>query len=107
MVKQLCYDNSYVRMVYSTEPEFVKSLGIDSKESIPPAYVAWRAGSGTSNRAVVPARQARNLVVGSLNLQNRAQRWNSRTIYGGARNQVGTELTNRPASECSLFLIGS
>ncbi len=27
----------------------LKSLGIDSKESIPPVYVAWRAG--TSNRA--------------------------------------------------------
>ena len=32
--------------------------GIDSKVSIPPAYVAWRAG--TTNRVVVPARQAEN-----------------------------------------------
>jgi hypothetical protein len=32
------------------EPEFVnllRSPGIDSKESIPPAYVAWRAGTTT------------------------------------------------------------
>jgi hypothetical protein len=32
--------------------------GIDSEDSIPPAYVAWRAG--TTNRVVVPARQAGN-----------------------------------------------
>ncbi len=37
---------------------------IDSKESIPPAYVAWRVG--TSNRAVLPARQAGNRFLGSL-----------------------------------------
>jgi hypothetical protein len=36
----------------------LRSLGIDSKESILPAYVAWLAG--TSNRVVVPARQAEN-----------------------------------------------
>jgi hypothetical protein len=40
------------------------SQGIDSKESIPLAYVAWRAG--TSNRVVVPARQAGNRFLGSL-----------------------------------------
>ncbi len=34
------------------------SPGIDSEESIPPAYAAWRAG--TTNRIVVPARQAGN-----------------------------------------------
>ncbi len=34
------------------------SLGINSEESRPPAYVAWRAG--TTNRVVVPARQAGN-----------------------------------------------
>jgi hypothetical protein len=41
------------------EPVFYKRLrspGIDSEESIPPAYVAWWVG--TSNRVVVPARQA-------------------------------------------------
>ncbi len=32
------------------------SSGIGSGESIPPAYVAWQAG--TTNRVVVPARQA-------------------------------------------------
>ncbi len=39
-----------------TEPEFLNVEGtreIDYKESIPPDYVAWRAG--TSNRVVVPA----------------------------------------------------
>jgi hypothetical protein len=46
------------------------SPGIDSKESIPPAYVAWRAG--TSNRVVIPARQAGNRFLGSLALQIRA-----------------------------------
>jgi hypothetical protein len=40
-------------------------------ESIPPAYVAWRAGM--SNRVVVPACQARNRFLGSLKgLQIRA-----------------------------------
>jgi hypothetical protein len=38
--------------------------GIDSKKSIQPAYVAWRAG--TSNRVVVTARQAGNRFLGSL-----------------------------------------
>jgi hypothetical protein len=33
-----------------------RSPGIGSKESIPPAYVAWRAGK--TNRVTVPARQA-------------------------------------------------
>ncbi len=39
------------------------SQGIDSEESIPPAYVAWRAG--TTNRVVVRARQAGNRFLGS------------------------------------------
>jgi hypothetical protein len=39
---------------------------------IPPAYVAWRAG--TKNRVVVPARQAGNRFLGSLKgLQIRTQ----------------------------------
>jgi hypothetical protein len=53
---------------YSTEPEFGNgkwSPGIVSKESIPPAYVAWRAGA--SNRVFVPALQAGNRLLGSLN----------------------------------------
>jgi hypothetical protein len=46
--------------------------GIDSEDSIPPAYVAWRAG--TTNRVVVPARQDGNRFLGSLKgLQIRAQ----------------------------------
>ncbi len=40
----------------------IRSTGIDSKESIPPTYVAWRAG--TSNRVVVLARQAGNRFLG-------------------------------------------
>ncbi len=49
----------------------LRSQGIDAKELIPPAYVACRAG--TSNRVVVPARQAGNPFLGSLKgLQIRA-----------------------------------
>ncbi len=48
------------------------SPGIDSEESILPAYVAWRAS--TSKRVVVPAHQAGNRFLGSLKgLQIRAQ----------------------------------
>jgi hypothetical protein len=50
------------------EPVFVnplKSSGIDFEESIPPAYVAWQ--SGTTNRVVVPARQAGIRFLVSLN----------------------------------------
>jgi hypothetical protein len=39
--------------------------GIDSEDSIPPAYLAWRA-STTGNRVVVPASQAGNRCLGSL-----------------------------------------
>ncbi len=42
----------------------LRSSGIDSKESISPAYEAGRAGM--SNRLVVPACQARNRFQGSL-----------------------------------------
>ncbi len=38
--------------------------GIDSEKSIPPAYVAWRAG--TTNRVFVPVRQTGNRFLGSL-----------------------------------------
>jgi hypothetical protein len=38
--------------------------GIDSEDSIPPANVAWRAS--TTNRVVVPARQAGNRFLGSF-----------------------------------------
>jgi hypothetical protein len=48
------------------------SPGIDSEESIQSAYVAWQAG--TTNRVVVPVRQAENRFLGSLKgLQIRAQ----------------------------------
>ncbi len=46
--------------------------GIDSEDSIPPAYVAWRAG--TTNKVIVPARQAENRFLGSTKgLQIRAE----------------------------------
>ncbi len=49
----------------------LRSPAIDSKESIPAAYVAGRAG--TSNGVVAPARQAGNRFLGSLKgLQIRA-----------------------------------
>jgi hypothetical protein len=48
------------------------SLGIDSEESISPAYVAWRVG--TTIRVVVMARQDGNRCLDSLKgLQIRAQ----------------------------------
>jgi hypothetical protein len=53
--------------------------GIDSEDSIPPACVAWRAG--TTNRVVVQACQAGYQFLGSLKgLQIRAQgrRWTER-----------------------------
>jgi hypothetical protein len=47
------------------------SPGLDSEKSIPPAYVAWRAGA--KNRVVVLARQTGNRFPGSLKgLQIRA-----------------------------------
>ncbi len=54
----------------------LRSPGIDFEESIPesipPTYVAWRAG--TINRVAVPARQTGNRFLGSLKgLQIRAQ----------------------------------
>ncbi len=42
----------------------LKRPEIDSEDSIPPAYVAWRAGA--TNRVVVPARQAGNRFLVSL-----------------------------------------
>ncbi len=56
--------------VVDSESVFVKVygvqdwLGIDSEESTPPSYVAWRAG--TPNGVVVQARQAGNRFLGSL-----------------------------------------
>jgi len=49
---------------------------------MPPAYVAWR--TGTSNRVVVPARQAGNRFLGSLiGLQIRALK-----LYRTARKNI-------------------
>jgi hypothetical protein len=42
----------------------LKRPEIDSQDSIPPAYVAWRAG--TSNRIVAPARQGWESIPGLL-----------------------------------------
>jgi hypothetical protein len=58
--------------------------GIDSKESIQPTYVAWRAGK--SNRVVVPAHQAGNRFLGSLKgLQIRALVFGYHGGGGGGR----------------------
>ncbi len=52
--------------------KLLRSPGIDSEETIPPAYVSWQAR--TANRVLVPARQAGNRFLGSLKgLQIRAQ----------------------------------
>jgi hypothetical protein len=42
----------------------LRSSGIDSSESIPTAYVAWKAG--TSNVVVVSDHQAENRLLGPL-----------------------------------------
>jgi hypothetical protein len=56
--------------VRQTEPGFVNDYG--AEESIPPHYVA--RGAATTNRVVVPARQAGNRFLGSLKgLQIQAQ----------------------------------
>jgi hypothetical protein len=57
-----CIQSWYLIKLMDTEPEFVNVYG--AQELIPPAYVDWRGG--TSNRVVVPARQAENLFLASL-----------------------------------------
>ncbi len=54
------------------------SPGINSEESIPPAYVAWRAGA--KKRVVVPARQAGNRFLGSINKYGLC-RWTDRSSW--------------------------
>jgi hypothetical protein len=54
-----CYGSS---LGSNPEPVFVNVDG--AQESIPPAYVAWRAG--TTYRVVVPARKAGNRFLGSF-----------------------------------------
>jgi hypothetical protein len=75
----------------------LRSPRIDSKESIAPAFVAWRAG--TSNRVVVPTRQAGNRFLGSLKgLQIRALH----TVYSNqessCRQQAGEDSRAAEAS---------
>ncbi len=77
--------------------KFLRSPRIDSKESIPPAYVAWRAG--TSNRVVLPARHAGNRFLGSLKgLQLRPlvsrQRSFSQTMTVYSHNSVYNSLNS-------------
>jgi hypothetical protein len=45
----------------------LRSPGIHSEDSIPPAYVAWR--SGKTNRVVAPTCQAGNRFLGSLKVK--------------------------------------
>jgi hypothetical protein len=62
------------------EPVFVNVQG--AQESIPPAYVAWRAGM--TNRVVVPIRQTGNRFLGSsIGLQIRAQEKDFFVVGGG------------------------
>ncbi len=49
----------------------LRSPGIDSKASIPPAYVAWRADR--TNRVIAPARQEHRLAESVPGLLNRLQ----------------------------------
>ncbi len=62
----------------------LRSPGIDYKESIPPTHIAWRAG--TSNRFVVPARQAGNWFLASL---KSLQILDQRTCVFGNRLSTG------------------
>jgi hypothetical protein len=62
----ICNDrkNRGLRELFLFSCKRLRSPGIDSGESIQPAYVAWRAS--TTNRVVVPARQAGNRFLGTL-----------------------------------------
>ncbi len=78
--------------------EGLNSPGIDSEESIPPAYVAWRAR--TTNRVVVSVRQAGNGFLGSLKcLQIRAtlllRERNAVSLYRSLRTKYGDLLIER------------
>ncbi len=65
----------------------LRSPESDSKKSLPPAYVAWRAG--TSNRVIIPARQAGNRFLGSLQvLQIRALE-PQKKIRRGGEGEIG------------------
>ncbi len=56
--------NKYPRISWARICKHLRSPGINSEKSIPPAYVAWRAGA--TNMVFVPVRQARNRFLGSL-----------------------------------------
>jgi hypothetical protein len=69
----------------------LKSPRIDSEKSIPPTYVAWKAG--TTHRAVVPARQAGNRFLGSLKcLKIRTLLINSRVQRGAVLLKLGRKV---------------
>jgi hypothetical protein len=117
---------SYRRLLYFPEPEFVSvyeprnrfqridsaslcgqrwarickrlwSPGIDSEESISPAYVACRAG--TTNRVVVPARQSENRFFGSIKgLQIRALVFV--VVLRGEKSIPGIDLESRCPCPC-------
>ena len=77
------------------EPVFVNVQG--AQESIPPAYVAWRAGP--TNRVVVPARSTGNRFLGfSKGLQIRAQE-KGFFIVGGGGGYKGITNTARNQPE--------
>jgi hypothetical protein len=71
--------------LHKLEPVLVNAYG--AQESIPPAYLVWRAG--TSNRVVVPARQAGNRFLGSLKgLHIRAQAYSFACLYHSKKIEI-------------------
>jgi hypothetical protein len=72
--------------------ELLRSPGIDSKESIPTAYVSWQAGTITLS---FPVPSPYRLFKKNSKVDNLSPAM-------GARNQVGIGLSYRPASLCSL-----
>jgi hypothetical protein len=60
MVEPRCDNLKFYGKSFVSEPEFVNVPG--AQKSIPPAYVAWWAG--TSNRVVVTACQTENRFLG-------------------------------------------
>ncbi len=86
------------------EPEFVNVYG--AQESIPPANVAWRAG--TSNWVVVPAHQSGNRLLGSMEgLQFRAQVFKDfvHEIYSKRYMSIEEGLMWDTIKKISFFLI--
>jgi hypothetical protein len=62
MFLQCLSGGTFPKFSQGAEPVRVNVYG--AQESIPPAYLAWRAG--TTNGVVVPVRQAGNRLLGSL-----------------------------------------